>query len=60
MHRINGLQMAAKYVRLRRKKKAEIRQEVEILLKVRGKSPNIMEFHDAFEKERNLVIVTEL
>ena len=60
VHRINGLQMAAKYVRLRSRKKAETRQEVEMLLKVRGISPNIIEFHDAFERGRNLIIVTEL
>jgi len=52
--------LAAKYVRLRTRKKPEIRREVEILLKVTGKSPYILAFHEAFERGRNLIIITEL
>jgi serine/threonine protein kinase len=50
----------AKYVRLRSRKKAEIRREVEVCRKVTGRSPYLMEFHDAFERGKNLIIVTEL
>ena len=60
LHKHSGLEMAAKYVRLKSKKKASIRREVEVLRKVRGKSPHIVEFHDAFERGRNLIIVMEL
>ena len=59
-HRQSGLQYAAKFVRLRSRKKSQIRREAEILQKVRGKSPYIVEFQEAFERGRNLVIVTEL
>ncbi|CAI8008489.1 Death-associated protein kinase 3, partial [Geodia barretti] len=52
--------MVAKYVRLRSRKKAEIRREVDICRKVTGRSPYLMEFHDVFERGKNLVIVTEL
>lgn len=54
------MQMAAKYVRLRTRRKPEIRREVEILLKVTGKSPYILVFQEAFERGRNLIMVTEL
>ena len=60
LHKHSGLEMAAKYVRLKSKKKASIRREVEVLRKVRGKSPHIVEFHDAFERGRNLIIIMEL
>ncbi len=56
----SGLQLAAKYVRLRSRKKPEIRREVEILLKLKRKSPHVLEFYDAFEMSRVLIIVTEL
>ncbi len=59
-HRQSGQQYAAKFVRLRSRKKAAIRKEVEILQKVRGKCPHILEYQDAFERGRNLIIVTEL
>lgn len=55
-----GTKLAAKYVRLRTRKKPEIRREVEILLKVTGKSPYILAFREAFERGRNLIIITEL
>ena len=54
------MEMAAKYVRMKSRKRAAIYREVEILRKVRGKSPYIVEFHEAFELGRNLIIVTEL
>ena len=60
VHRQIGIQMVAKYVRLRSRKKAEIRREVEVCRKVTSRSPYLMEFHDAFERGKNLVIVTEL
>ena len=60
VNRQTGAQMAAKYVRLRTRKKPEIRREVEILLKVTGKSPYILLFQEAFERGRNLIMVTEL
>ena len=59
-HRQSGLQCAAKFVRLRSRKKALIRNEAEILQKVRGKCPYLLEFQEAFERGRNLIIVTEL
>ena len=61
IHRQTGLQMVAKYVRLRSRKKAEIRREVEILRKIsNSRSPYLMEFHNAYERGKNLIIVTEL
>ena len=54
------MQFAAKFVRLRSRKKAGIRREAEILKKVRGKSPYILEFQEAYERGRNLIIITEL
>ena len=54
------MEMAVKYVRMKSRKRAAIRREVEILQKVRGKSPHIVEFYEAFERGRNLMIVTEL
>lgn len=54
------MQFAAKFVRLRSRKKACIRREAEILKKVRGKSPHILEFQEAYERGRNLIIITEL
>ena len=60
LHKQNGLEYAAKYVRLRSKRKAETRREVEILQMVRGKTPHIAELQDAFERGRNLIVVTEL
>ena len=47
-------------MRLRSKRKGTIRKEVELLKKIKGKSPNLLEFCDAFEIGRNLVIVTEM
>ena len=52
--------MVAKYVRLRTRKKAEIRREVEMSRKVSGRSPYLMEFHNAYERGKNLIMVTEL
>lgn len=60
VHKQSGAELAAKYVRLRSKRKAAIRREVNILQKIRGKSPNFVEFSDAFERGRNLIIITEL
>lgn len=60
LHKQSGMEMAAKYVRMRSKRRSTIRREVEILRKVRGKSPHIVEFQDAFEIGRNLIIITEL
>ncbi len=60
LHRQTGVQYAAKFVRLRSRRKQAIRKEVEMLQRVRGKSPYILEFQDAFERGRNLIIVTEL
>ena len=60
VNRQTGAYMAAKYVRLRTRRKPEIRREVEILLKVTGKSPYILLFQEAFERGRNLIMVTEL
>ena len=60
LHKQSGMEMAAKYVRMKSRKRAMIRREVEILKKIRGKSPHIVEFYDAFERGRNLIIVTEL
>lgn len=54
------MQYAAKFVRLRSRKKAWVRREAEILQKVRGKSPYLLEFQEAFERGRNLIIITEL
>lgn len=54
------MQFAAKFVRLRSRKKAWVRKEAEILQRVRGKSPYILEFQEAFERGRNLIIVSEL
>ena len=51
LHKHSGLEMAAKYVRLKSRKRASIRREVEVLRKVRGKSPHIVEFHDALSVE---------
>lgn len=51
---------AAKHVRIRIKRKAEIRSEVDILKTVAGISPHILELQGAFEKDRVLHIVTEL
>ena len=60
VHKRNGMELAAKYVRLRSKHKTAIRREVELLFKIKGKSPNLLEFWDAFERGRNLIIVTEM
>ena len=60
IHRQTGLQMVAKYVRLRSRKKADIRREVDICRKVTGRSPYLMEFHNAYERGKNLIVVTEL
>ena len=60
LHKHSGMEMAAKYVRLKTKKKTSIRREVEILKRVRGKSVHIVEFQEAFEEGRNLIIVMEL
>ena len=60
LHKQSGMEMAAKYVRMKAKKRAVIYREVEILRKVRGKSMHIVEFHEAFERGRNLIIVAEL
>lgn len=51
---------AAKHVRIRTKRKAEIRSEVDILKAVAGSSPHVLELQGAFEKDRVLHIVTEL
>ena len=60
IHGQTGIQMVAKYVRLQSRKKAEIRREVDICHKVTGHCLYLMEFLDAFERGKNLIIVTEL
>ena len=60
VNKLSGVAMAAKYVRLRSKRRTEVRREVELLIRVRGRSPHLLEFHEAFERGRNLIIVTEL
>ena len=50
--------MAAKYLRLRTKKRLEIRREAD--LHQRLLHPHIITFFDAYEAGRNLVIVMEM
>lgn len=50
--------VAAKYLRLRTKKRLEIRREAE--LHQRLLHPHIITFFDAYEAGRNLIIVMEM
>ncbi len=60
VHKLSGRELAVKYVRLRSKRKSAVRCEVELLRRLCGKSPHLLELVDSFERGRNLIIVTEL
>lgn len=55
-----GRRLAAKYVRLRSKKKPEIRREAELLRLLQGGSPHVVQFCDSFERNRHLIIIMEM
>lgn len=55
-----GGKLAAKYVRLRSKKKVEIRREAELLRILQGSSPHVVQFCDSFERNRHLIIIMEM
>ena len=50
--------MAAKYLRLRTKKRHDIRREAELHQKLLH--PHIITFFDAYEAGRNLIVIMEM